>query len=383
MASVKLIKFLDKYIGFLSCLFLSIFGIFKTRNINAPKNILVIQLWGLGETILTLPAMEALRQKYKKSIIDVLATNRNKEVYFGNRNINNAGTLGLNPVSIISFMLGNFKKYDLAIDMEEYLNVSSVIAFLAGKRRIGFSHGVRSNLYTDKIHYNDKQHVIYTFLDLLKPLGIKKNVDKLPKLNYSSNDKKNADGLLKKFGIGKRDFIAGFGVGAAESAKSRMWPAERYAKAADFLIKKYNAKIILIGNNEERKFIDGLQNLIKSKNSSFNAAGLVNTREMFYLIGLCKIFIGNDSGPMHVAAAQGVRTIGLFGCNLPVRFGPFGKNNSYVYKKKTQDACINVHKGQVGECRHGIENACVRKIQISDVTGAIGKAMPKKPGAGK
>ena len=244
MASVKLIKFLDKYVGCLSCLFLSIFKIFEGKKINGLNNILVIQLWGLGETVLTLPAIEALRQKYKKSSIDVLVTDRNKEVYFKNKDIDNVRILGLNPISIILFMLGNFKKYDLIIDMEEYLNVSSIIAFFAGKRRIGFSHGVRSNLYTDKVYYNDKQHVVYAFLDLLNPLGIKKKIDILNQLNYSANDKKNADSLLKKFNIGKKDFLVGFGIGAAESAKSRMWPKERFAKVADYLIKKYKAKII-------------------------------------------------------------------------------------------------------------------------------------------
>jgi heptosyltransferase II len=378
MASVSLIKFLDKYVGSLTCLLLSVFNASRNKNNIVPKTILVIQLWGLGETILTLPAIKALRQKYKDSSIEVLVTDRNKEVYFNNKDIDNVRILGLNPISIKLFMLLNFKKYDLVIDMEEFLNISSIIAFFVGKHRIGYSHGIRSYLYTDPIYYNDKQHVVRTFLDLLTPLRIKKRIDRLPKLSYSRNDKLNIDKLIKKFNIGKKDFIVGFGVGAAESAKSRMWPADRYAKVADYLIKKYKAKLILIGNDEEKKFIEGIQGLMENKSNSFNAAGLINVKEMFYLISLCRLFIGNDSGPMHVAAAQGVRTIGLFGCNLPVRFGPFGKNNFAIYKKKNKNACINVHKGEVGECRFGKENSCVKKIQVNDVTKLIDKIITKK-----
>ena len=378
MAPVNFIKFLDKYVCYLSCLFLSIFNIFGNKKIDVPKNILVIQLWGLGETILTLPAIEALRQKYKKSNIYILVTNRNEGVYFNNKNINNVKVLKLNPISIKLFMFLNFKKYDLVIDMEEYLNISSIIAFFVGKRRIGFSHGIRSTLYTETVDYNDKQHVVYTFLDLLKPLGIKKIVEKLSKLNYSNKDKNNVEKLLKKYNIGKKDFLVGFGVGAAESSKSRMWPKDRFAQLANQLIKKYNAKIFLIGNNEEKDLINKLQKAIEKNNKSFNVAGLINVKEMFYLISLCKLFIGNDSGPMHVAAAQGVKTIGLFGCNLPVRFGPFGKNGYFVYKKLNQKACINVHKGEVGECKYGIENACVKKIQVSDVVSIVDKVMKRK-----
>lgn len=378
MASVEIIKFLDKYIGSLSCLILSINKLFHQKKITKYNDVLIIQLWGIGETILTLPAIKALKDKNKKSKIDILVTFRNKEIFYNNKNIDNVKVLSLNPISIIFLILKNWRKYDLVIDMEEYLNISALIAFYVGKYRIGYSHGIRSSLYSQTIKYNDKQHVVYTFLDLLKPLGIKKTVEKLIKLNYSSNDKKSVDNLLKKYKIGKKDFLVGFGVGAAESAKSRMWPKERFAKLADKLIKKYNAKIILIGSNEEKKLINKLQNLIINKKNSINVAGLVNVRGMFYLISLCKLFIGNDSGPMHVAAAQGVTTIGLFGCNLPVRFKPFGKNNYYIYKKINQNACINVHKGKVGECKHGIENACVKKIQVDDAMEVVDKIIKKK-----
>ncbi|MBS3103321.1 glycosyltransferase family 9 protein, partial [Candidatus Woesearchaeota archaeon] len=213
--------------------------------------------------------------------------------------------------------------------------------------------------------------------DLLKPLGIKKGVKNLVKLDYCTEDRKKVESLLKSYNIEKKDFLIGFGVGAAESAKSRMWPKERFAELADWLIERHNAKIILIGNNDEKKLVNEIMNLIKNKKNSFDFAGKINVREMFYLISLCRLFIGNDSGPMHVAAAQGVKTIGLFGCNLPVRFEPFGKGNYAIYKKSTQDACINVHLGQVDECRYGMENACVRKIQVEDVIEVVNKIVKK------
>ena len=378
MVSVKFIKFLDKYIVPLKIVVLALNKLFPKKKPSGFKNILLIQLWGIGETILALPTIEALRQKFKTDNIDILVTDRNKEIFYNNKNINNIKVLGLNPFSIKSFILKNWRKYDLVIDMEEYLNISALLAFYLGKYRIGYSHGIRSSLYSETVNYNDGQHVVYTFLELLKPLGIKKTIDKLPKLNYSNIDRNNIDRLLKNYKISKKNLLVGFGVVAAESAKSRMWPKERFAELATHLIKKYNAKIILIGNKEEKKYIDSLQSLIINKNNTYNFEGLVNVKEMFYLISLCKLFIGNDSGPMHVAAAQDVRTIGLFGCNLPVRFAPFGKNNRSLYKKNNQNACINVHKGQVGECKHGMENACVKKIQVQDVMNVVDKIMKKK-----
>lgn len=215
MASVKVIKFLDKYLGSLLCLLLSLNKILSHKKINKYNKILLIQLWGIGETILTLPAIKALREKYKKSEIEILVTKRNKEIFYGNKDANSIKVLALNPFSIKLFMSLNFKKYDLVIDMEEYLNISAIIAFFIGKERIGYSHGIRSNLYTETVPYKDKQHVVYTFLDLLKSLGIKKTVQKLPKLNYSLKDKQKIDLLLKNYKINNK-FLVGLGVGAAE-----------------------------------------------------------------------------------------------------------------------------------------------------------------------
>ena len=171
--AVKLIKFLDRSIGSLLCGVLGIAG----KNKKPPFNrVLVVQLWGIGETVLALPSIRALRNKCKNAKINVLATKRNSDVFYGNKDIGELIVLKLNPISILSFIIKNYRKYDLIIDMEEYLNISAIISFFAGKYRIGYSHGARAKIYDVRVNYNERQHVAYTFLDLVKPLGIKKGV---------------------------------------------------------------------------------------------------------------------------------------------------------------------------------------------------------------
>ena len=374
MAFVNLIKFLDKRIGAIVCLILSLFNpkAKKIAQISDGKKVLLVQLWGLGETILCLPAIKELRHRYKGITIDVLTTKRVNEVFYDNRSINSIKIISLNPLSIKLFILKNLGKYDLAIDMEEYLNISAIISFCVAKERIGYSHGIRSKLYTEKIFYNDRQHAAQAFMDLLRPLGIYSKASRLKRLGYPMDDTKKVDSLLKSNNIGKKEFIVGFGFGAAESVRERMWPAERFAELADYLIKKLKTKVILVGNKEEMALGDKIKKLSRSKDSIYNFAGQTNITEMFYLISLCRLFVGNDAGPMHVAAAQNVKTIGLFGCNLPVRFGPLGKKNAAIRKQKGKP-CINVHKGEVGMCRYGFKNACVKKIQVKDITKIMDK----------
>jgi len=359
--NINLIKFFDKHIGNAICLVL---GVFRRRNTIKTKKILAIQLWGIGETILTLPALDALRKKYPKSKIDILTTNRVKDVYLCYNKVNHIKILNLSPFSILKFIIKN--KYDIVIDFEEYLNISSIISFFVGKCRIGFSHSIRSSLYDKKVYYNDKKHVTQVFLDLVRSLGIKYDTKKLTKLETKKQNKKHIDDLLKQFKIKKTNLLIGITPGVAESSRQRIWPLERFAELADLLIKKYKAKIIFVGAPDEKKLINFVISKMKSK--AINAAGLTNIKQSFELISRCKLFISNDTGPMHVAAAQQVKTIGLFGPNLPIRFGPYGPNNIGIYEGQIckYSPCINVHRGDISHCKLKC-NICMKKITVKQV----------------
>jgi len=375
---VIIIKFIDKHLGNAICNFL---GWFKRKNVEKMeyRKILVIQLWGIGETVLVLPSIEALRKKFPSAQIDVLATPRNKDVFFNNKSINGLHAVKLNPFSVIGFILKNMKKYDLAVDMEEYLNISSIISFFVGKKIVGYSHGSRAKLYDFKVNYNDSQHASQTFLDLARALNIKYDFEKLPNLNYSKSDKNKVDRFLKDNKVKDTDVIVCVAPGAAESAKSRIWPFERYAELCDEIIAKYNAKIVFTGIPEESSLIKSIQDRMEAKDRTMNTAGQINLNQLFYLISKCKLFVGNDAGPMHIAAAQGIKTLGLFGPNLPVRFGPYGKGNIGLYKGYNCQfsPCINVHKGQVPDCLYPRNSndyqKCMKNISVDDALKEVEK----------
>ncbi len=375
---VAIIKLIDKHAGSILCNFLALFNR-KTEFDRDIKKILVVQLWGIGETILTLPAIGALRKKFPKAAIVVLATSRNKDVYFENKNIDKVIILKLNPFSILAFIFKNIKEYDLAIDMEEYLNISAIISFFTGKNIVGYSHGARARLYNAKVKYNDKQHAVQTFLDLAMVLEADYDVTKLPKLNFSKNDKNAVDKLLEENKIKGNDFVVCIAPGAAESAKCRMWPFDRYAELCGEIISKHNAKVIFVGIKGEIGLVSEIQKKMYNKNNTINLAGKITLSQLFYLISKCNLFVGNDSGPMHVAAAQGVKTLGLFGPNLPIRFGPYGKGNIGLYKGSNCEfsPCINVHLGQVPDCLYPKNSSdyqkCMKNISVNDVLKEVEK----------
>jgi len=376
---LKIIKFLDRYIGSIVCRILGIFNFFSktdAKKIN-PKKILVIQLWGIGESVLTLPAVKSLIQKFPKAGVDVLVTKRNKEVYNGIKGLNSIKKIDFSIMSIIEFVLSNFRKYDVVVDMEEYLNVSAIISFFAGKCRVGYSHGARSKIYNLKVYYDENIHVRDVFLELANSIGAEYKKEGLIQLNYNKKDRKNVDGLLKKYRISPK--IIGISPGTAESAKCRMWPYEKYAEACNSVIEKYNATVMFVGTEEERRLADEIIKNIEKKENAVNLCGKFSLRELFYFVTKCDVFIGNDSGAMHIAAAQKVKTIGLFGPNLPQRFSPYGKGNAAIYKGENCifSPCINVHKGQVPDCLYSKSGhdyqKCMKNISVNEVVAEVEK----------
>jgi len=369
--NISIIKFLDKYLGIMLILILKLFKR-KKSSINNPKSILCIQLWSIGETILTLPAIKLLYQNNKN--IDILTTSRAKDVFESFSSYKNLQIINLSFFSVLKFLFNNYNKYDIVIDMEEYLNISSIISFFAAKQSIGFSHGLRSILYDIKIKYNDKQHVSKTFMDLAKPLKLNKEFNSLEKLETSKNDKKIVDKFIKDLDL-KSKFLVGIAPNVAESSKCRIWPIQNFSKIADFLIKEKKAEVIFVGGPQDNEIIKKTQNMMKNK--STNIAGKLTLKQTFYFIEKLNLFIGNDSGPMHIAAAQKTKTIGLFGPNIPIRFGPYGKNNISIYKGDNCQfsPCINVHKGQVPDCLYAKNSKeyqkCMKNIQVEDVIGSI------------
>ena len=259
--------------------------------------------------------------------------------------------VNLNIFSLKWFVLKNWKKYDIVIDMEEYLNISAIMSFFLGKYSVGYSHGIRSLVYSRKARYKANQHVSKTFFDLVKVLGVRGNVKKLEKLNFTGTDKKIVELALRYSGIKKKHLIVGIAAGAAESSRSRMWPRQNFAALIEKISKKKkNAKIILIGAKYEKSLNESIINLIENKrvrNKVFNFAGKFTLRQTFYLISRCKVFIGNDSGPMHIAAALKVPTVAIFGPTNHVRWKP--RNENAVIVRRDMDCWpCSAHK-----CRRG------------------------------
>ncbi len=348
---------IDRYAGAVIVFVLSLF-IIKRETTFHQKKFLIIKLWAIGDSILTLSLIRGIKEKFDYDTIDVLTGKNNKAVYEA-YNVNNIYPVGI--FSLILFSIKNFRKYDLVFDCEPYFNISAIAAFFTGKERAGFAKQFRSRLYTKKVKFRKDQHMVQNYLDMLRIVGVDYNTDKLEPLTTEKTYHTKPDNLLP---VGKK--VIGISPGVGRSSKNRMWYPERFAELADKIIEKYNYQIILVDEERNRKIAEDITS--KMKNPVINAAGKLNLKETFYLISKCNIFISNDTGPMHVAAAQGCKTIGLFGPNTPVLWGPYGKDNISIYKTELEPAIQN----DKGIFKEGNRKEYMGVIQVEDVMDAVG-----------
>ncbi len=339
---IDLQRSIDRYIGGALCLGYSFLPNPKNLRREDVKEILVVRLWTLGETLLTFPMIEKLREEFPKAKITVLARNRNKDIFKYVDFVDDILLFERENLGNLRKMRGHF---DLAIDTEPYLRVSGLLARFLGKHNIGFDHGVRGRLYSEKVRYDASQHCAEIFCDLLKPLGIDYKPKKLCKLKVSAK--------VPNFG----ERVVGMHVSTAESAQYRAWPQPNFAKLIDMIHEDdSNAVVVLTGAPGEHKINESVIKLCKDRSRVKNLAGVLSFAEFIALFDHLDLYISNDTGPMHLAAAQGCKTIGLFGPNLPRRFGPFpvdGEQNIGIYHgdKLRCSPCIKVHEGSFKKCR--------------------------------
>jgi len=385
---ISIYKIADKWIGTPLCLVfggvakisqlaslavkfapLTLRKLFPKPKAHSPKRIAVLKLWAIGDSVVSLPMIRSLRRSFPEAKIDVVARKRNAVVF---ENSSDIDKIVLFEWSNLANVLGLFKKYDLVIDAEPWMRLSALLALFAGKRRVGFGGQARSMAYTDTVPCKKSQHMALNYIEMAKAAGAKKIIPAPVELKASNIDEQIVEEFLKARGLSGKKLV-GICPGGADAASTRLWPAERFAELADKLIEKHKSTVIFVGGPSDIMTIDKIQSLMKNKSKSTSAIGKLSIGQLFYLAKKFRLFVSNDTGPMHIAANQGAPTIGLFGPSLPSLWGPYGKKTTVIYNKLPCSPC-NID-GKTPDCLRKTEKGlCMKLISVKDALNAASKA---------
>jgi heptosyltransferase II len=280
----------------------------------------------VGDAVMSIPALQAIRGRWPGAEIVILARPWVADLYRGQGHADrilvyenegqHAGFWGRERLARAL----RRERFDVAVLFQNAFD-AAWIAWRAGiPERIGYARHGRSWLLTKPVAVPAKgetpPHETYDYLELLRRAGWLARLPRIEEINIkvSEQDRQKAQQRLFAEGVRKDAMRIAFASGAAYGS-AKCWDPQRYAELADQLIGAFDADVILFGAAEESGVAARIAGGMRQR--VFNLVGATSIGELPALLSTCRLFIGNDSGAMHVAGAVGIPVIGVFGPSDP------------------------------------------------------------------
>jgi lipopolysaccharide heptosyltransferase I len=302
------------------------------------KNILIIKPSSLGDVVLALPALSALRKSFPDAKISWLVRPEFAPVLENHPDLD----------EIIIFdrkLLGKFfcpagfkailslikklrsEKFDAVFDFQGLFRTAG-LAWLSGcKNRFGMANAreCASSFYSCKVPQDNQSiHLVDLYLKIVRAAGAA-NTEPHFTLPVDPAAEKSVKDLLDTHKVKPGSYAVLITTSAREG---KCWPIENFAAVAEKLYSQFQLPSIATGLASEKDYIDKFSHF--SKTPVINLAGSLSLKELIALLASAKIVLSNDTGPGHIAAALGTPVVMIFGYSNPARVAPYKKPNSFV-----------------------------------------------------
>lgn len=294
---------------------------------------------------MTTPAVRAIRQRFPNTHISLLAKPWVVPVFENSKHIDQLliyEDKGRHKGILGKFRLArDLKKYhfEAAILLQNAFE-AALITFLAGiPIRIGYDTDVRQLFLTHAVSCTNeikKKHQTGYYLNIIRGIGMKEDNRELY-LRLNQRDRFRAEKLLLEQQLSLDDKIVGINPGATYGP-AKQWPFDRYARLADKIQAFTKARIIIFGGPNDSNL--GKKISQKMQYRPIDLSGKTSLGEAMALIERCDLFITNDSGLMHVAAALDVPLIAVFGSTNSITTGPLSPNSRIVQVPLECSPCL-------------------------------------------
>ncbi len=342
----------------------------KLLPIEKPNQILVRATNWLGDAVMSLPALHALRESFPLAHIAILAKSSIADLYrrepFCDETIVYPSFGGLKGLQVKTALANQLRarRFDLGVLLQNAFEAAA-FAWSAGiPFRIGFDRDGRGFLLTSAVAVPDKneipEHQRFYYLELLKRSGLihdySPDVD--CRLSCAATAAEQGHALFKERGI--LGLVVGVSPGAAYGGAKR-WLPERFAEAAASVSKNLSASVVVFGSAGERDIAEQVKQGVANRGvPSVNFAGQTTLRELIDMAAACNIHLTNDSGAMHISSALGVPTVTVFGATDDRATGPTGANSRVVRHPVECSPCL------LRECP--IDHRCMTRVSADAVT---------------
>lgn len=340
--------------------------------------ILIIALSGLGDALMFSPALKLLKDRFPDATIDLLTMfGATRDIYKSNPAINNIiyrNFLKDNPLSSLSFLFSLRGNYDISINVFPANRFPyNIISWLIGApKRLGHEYihvNTRSLNFLNnyRIPENNDLHNVQENVRLIELLGVKDttNIPAL-QLHLDSDAEVYADKWLSNNIPESQTNIIGVHAGSAlfKNQINKRWDKNKYSQLAQLLKEKYNSTILLFGGPEEKE--------LNTQIASQCEAIIVETPSLITTLAImkkCRLFVSNDSGLMHCAAALQIPTVAIFGYTSHIHTQPWGNKSKVVRLPLPCSPCF-YFSPKPAQCKQfsGDEKfKCMKDISVTQV----------------
>ncbi len=349
-----------------------------------PAKILATLLLPLGDTLMATPALHALRKRFPHAQITALVYRSNTSLLEGNPDLNQL--VQINPTGSgpewaraarVLYQLRR-EQFDLIVNLSPLGHVLTMVA--GASEHVGFPMPRRWWLRPTRDEKFVAVHAIDRYLYAVGRVGAtlpEGGEARVPRLHLAQKDRLVARSILRNAGIKIGEMIVTMHPGGEGFDGRKQWSLDRFVTVARHLIKQYGAKIILVGGPTDRPLVEEIA--AQLPNAPVLAAGQTSLKQTAALIEASVLFIGNDSCPLHMAAAVGTPAIGIFGPSNIQQFHPVGRPGYRFIAAHRDLPCSpcfhfvgNQPPWQVNLCR---SRQCLKAIPAEDVIASASRLL--------
>lgn len=343
-------------------------GLFTNLD-HAGKIMVHVPNW-IGDAVISLPALEALRRRYPSAEIVLVAKPWVSELYLYHSAVSRQ--IVYNPEGEHRGFKGfsrlvealREENFDAAVLFQNAFHAAWMSWRAGVPIRVGYGREGRGALLTHPVELPPRPaygHEAFYYLQLLFRAGVIGKPEPAtpiqePRLGVTDAEKTWAKKRLTALALGGRRFLTAINPGATFGPAKR-WPPERFAALADRLIGALNADVLIFGSSEERPLAESIA--MAMKHTPTVIAGETTLRQFMALLAQCRLVVTNDSGPMHVAAALGLPLVSIFGSTNERATGPLSARARVVRHRVDCSPC------GLRECP--IDFRCMEGVAVENV----------------
>jgi predicted lipopolysaccharide heptosyltransferase III len=333
--------------------------------LDKVRRILVIKLMYLGDVLLSTPVLESLKKNLAGAAITMVVNSGTEEVLRHNPYLDEVCVVPRvktwrNLVDCIRRLRS--RHFDLALELTDGDRAALLTFFSGAPYRVGFNGGRRwRGICFHQAVQADRSamHAVDYHLRIVETIGCVPDHHG-PRLYPSAQDRFAAERILRDNGLSPESPFLLLHPGARWWFKS--WPLDRFVELARRVHEAFGYAVVVAGGSQD---IDAAGAIVSGCGVwAKSVAGQTTVLQLAELARRALLFVGNDAGPMHMAAAMGTPVVALFGPTNPRVWGPWGRGHEVIWKSTDCAPCWRA------DCRRGELN-CMRQITLTEVWGVV------------